>query len=385
MSSASASHPISSTYDQLDELCANVIRGLAMDGVQKADSGHPGMPMGMATVAHVLWTRFLRHNPADPEVVQPRPLRALRRPRLDAALQPAAPGRLRSAAGAAQAVPPARQHHARPSRIRGHAGRRDDHRPAGAGLRHGRRHGAGRGAPGRDLQPARLSRRGSLHLRHRRRRRPGGRDQPRGGLAGRPSQAGQADLLLRRQPHQHRRADLAFLQRQRAAAVRGVRLARPDRRRLRHAGHRRGHPRRAGRDRPAIADHLQVAHRLRQPEQAGHRRGARLAAGRGGDPADQDGAGPARRRAVLGAGRRVRALQPRSRPRAARPRRRGTISSPGSRPSTRRPPRASSRRSPASCPPAGTPTCRSGSRATRSPPARPRARCWTPSRRASPR
>lgn len=52
-------------FDALDELCANVIRGLAMDAVQKADSGHPGMPMGMATVAHVLWTRFLRHNPAD--------------------------------------------------------------------------------------------------------------------------------------------------------------------------------------------------------------------------------------------------------------------------------------------------------------------------------
>ncbi|MCU0503059.1 MAG: transketolase [Anaerolineae bacterium] len=38
-----------------------------MDGVQKADSGHPGMPMGMASVAHVVWTRFLRHNPADPK------------------------------------------------------------------------------------------------------------------------------------------------------------------------------------------------------------------------------------------------------------------------------------------------------------------------------
>ena len=38
-----------------------------MDGVQKADSGHPGMPMGMATVAHVLWTRFLRHNPTNPK------------------------------------------------------------------------------------------------------------------------------------------------------------------------------------------------------------------------------------------------------------------------------------------------------------------------------
>jgi transketolase len=54
-------------FDPIDELCANVIRGLAMDGVQKANSGHPGMPMGMATVAHVVWSRFLRANPADPK------------------------------------------------------------------------------------------------------------------------------------------------------------------------------------------------------------------------------------------------------------------------------------------------------------------------------
>ncbi|OQA42290.1 MAG: Transketolase 1 [Chloroflexi bacterium ADurb.Bin325] len=52
-------------FDALDDLCANVIRGLAMDGVQKADSGHPGMPMGMANVAHVIWSRFLRLNPRD--------------------------------------------------------------------------------------------------------------------------------------------------------------------------------------------------------------------------------------------------------------------------------------------------------------------------------
>ncbi|CAM5215775.1 transketolase OS=Castellaniella defragrans OX=75697 GN=HNR28_000751 PE=3 SV=1 [Castellaniella defragrans] len=45
---------------------ANVIRVLAMDAVQQANSGHPGAPMGMADIAHVLWTRHLRHNPADP-------------------------------------------------------------------------------------------------------------------------------------------------------------------------------------------------------------------------------------------------------------------------------------------------------------------------------
>lgn len=45
---------------------ANIIRGLSMDGVQAANSGHPGLPMGMADVAAVLWSDFLKFNPADP-------------------------------------------------------------------------------------------------------------------------------------------------------------------------------------------------------------------------------------------------------------------------------------------------------------------------------
>lgn len=52
--------------EKLDELAVNTIRALAMDGVQKAKSGHPGMPMGMADAAYVLWTRFLRYSPSDP-------------------------------------------------------------------------------------------------------------------------------------------------------------------------------------------------------------------------------------------------------------------------------------------------------------------------------
>src|SRR5947207_10475372 len=44
----------------------NAIRALAMDAVEKAKSGHPGMPMGMAEIAEVLWRGFLRHNPANP-------------------------------------------------------------------------------------------------------------------------------------------------------------------------------------------------------------------------------------------------------------------------------------------------------------------------------
>ena len=48
------------------KLIANTIRGLSMDGVQAANSGHPGMPMGMADVAAVLWTQYLKHNPKNP-------------------------------------------------------------------------------------------------------------------------------------------------------------------------------------------------------------------------------------------------------------------------------------------------------------------------------
>ena len=54
------------TTAQLDDLCINSIRFLAIDAVQKAKSGHPGAPMGAAPMAHVLWDRFLKHNPADP-------------------------------------------------------------------------------------------------------------------------------------------------------------------------------------------------------------------------------------------------------------------------------------------------------------------------------
>jgi transketolase len=50
----------------LDGLCVNAIRFLSIDAVQKANSGHPGLPMGAAPMAYVLWTRFLRHNPQNP-------------------------------------------------------------------------------------------------------------------------------------------------------------------------------------------------------------------------------------------------------------------------------------------------------------------------------
>ena len=51
----------------LDALCINTIRMLSVDAVQKANSGHPGAPMGLAPAAYTLWTRFLKHNPRNPE------------------------------------------------------------------------------------------------------------------------------------------------------------------------------------------------------------------------------------------------------------------------------------------------------------------------------
>lgn len=57
---------MTSTYTDLDWLAINTIRTLSIDAVQAASSGHPGMPLGAAPMAYVLWTRFLRLDPADP-------------------------------------------------------------------------------------------------------------------------------------------------------------------------------------------------------------------------------------------------------------------------------------------------------------------------------
>ena len=54
------------TQAPIDALCANALRFLAIDAVEAAQSGHPGMPMGMSEIAVALWTRHLKHDPADP-------------------------------------------------------------------------------------------------------------------------------------------------------------------------------------------------------------------------------------------------------------------------------------------------------------------------------
>ncbi len=52
---------------QIDDLCINTIRTLSIDAIQKANSGHPGAPMGLAPAGYVLWTRYLKHNPVNPD------------------------------------------------------------------------------------------------------------------------------------------------------------------------------------------------------------------------------------------------------------------------------------------------------------------------------
>jgi transketolase len=68
-----------------DELCIDTVRMLAIDAVQKANSGHPGTPMALAPVAYTLWQKFLRYDPLDPHWPDrrgwPRNRRAGRRPR----------------------------------------------------------------------------------------------------------------------------------------------------------------------------------------------------------------------------------------------------------------------------------------------------------------
>jgi transketolase len=63
----SASTPTKDTTPELDQLCINTIRALSIDAVQRAESGHPGLPLGAAPMAYLIWTRFMRHNPRNPK------------------------------------------------------------------------------------------------------------------------------------------------------------------------------------------------------------------------------------------------------------------------------------------------------------------------------
>ena len=114
---------------------ANAIRALAMDAVEQAKSGHPGLPMGAADIATVLFTRFLKFDPADPAWPD-RDRFVLSAGHGSMLIYAAAPSaRLRETMTLErdQALPPDRLEHAGPSGKFHHAGRRDHHRPARPG------------------------------------------------------------------------------------------------------------------------------------------------------------------------------------------------------------------------------------------------------------
>ena len=139
-----------------DEKRINTIRFLAVDAVQKANSGHPGLPLGARRHGVHAVVAAPAVQPERSALVRPRPLRALGRPRVDAAVRAAVPHRLRPDARRPQDVPPARQQDAGPPRSRTHAGRRGDDRAARPGLRATRvGHGDRRSASRRRLQPRR--------------------------------------------------------------------------------------------------------------------------------------------------------------------------------------------------------------------------------------
>ena len=203
---------------------ANAIRALAMDAVEQAKSGHPGLPMGAADIATVLFTQVLKFDPADPAW-----------PDRDRFVLSAGHGSMLIYAllhllgyeavtldeikkfrqlGSTDAGPSGEFHHRR---------HRDHHRPARPGSRQRRRHGDCRAASrGR----VRRRRRQSFDLCARLRRRPDGRHQPGGDRARRPSEAQQAHRAVRRQRHLHRRAAVAVGLGRSGEALRGGRLER---------------------------------------------------------------------------------------------------------------------------------------------------------------
>ena len=139
------------SFSPLDTLCINTIRTLSMDAIQKANSGHPGLPMGAAPMAYVLWRRHLRHAPKHPGWAD-----------RDRFVLSAGHGSmllysLLHLTGYDVTLediknfPPMGREDAGPSGIVYHAGRRGDHRSARSGHGQRRRHGHGGARAGPSL------------------------------------------------------------------------------------------------------------------------------------------------------------------------------------------------------------------------------------------
>ena len=275
----------------LDQIAINTVRTLAMDAVQAAESGHPGTPMALAPLAYVLFTRHDAPRPVGSALAGSRPLRAVGRPRVDAAL------RALFLCGYDLSLDDIKQFRQWESRTPGHPevghtpGVETTTGPLGQGIANAVGMAVAEPHPRRDVQQARPRDRRSLHLVHRQRRRPDGRHLPRGGVVRRPPEARQAHRVLRRQQHHDRRPrptssftddtaerfeaygwqvlhiddvnDLASIERAIAAAKADTRT-------------------------PDDGRH-QDAHRLRAAQQARHREGARRAARQGEIAAHQEG------------------------------------------------------------------------------------------------
>ena len=227
---------------EIEALSVNTIRTLAIDAIQKANSGHPGTPMALAPAAYTLWQRFLRFDPEDP--IWPNRDRFV----LSAGHASMLLYSLLHLAGV-KAVDPdyevlgrvgdprrhqglqaARLEGRRPPRVPLDLRGRVDDRSARAGSGDVGRDGDRRQVAGRVLQQARIR---ALRLRRLcvlQRRRPDGGRLARGCVNRRASAARQPLLALRQQPHLDRRPHRDRLLRRRRRAVHGLRLARPPRR-----------------------------------------------------------------------------------------------------------------------------------------------------------
>ena len=260
-----------------------------MDAVEAAKSGHPGMPMGMAEIAVALWTRHLRHNPAESALARSRPLRAVERSRLDAAVRAAASDRLRPADRRSSSS--FRQLH---SKTPGHPevgltpGVETTTGPLGQGLANAVGMALAEKLLAARVQPAGPRDRRPSHVRVRRRRLPDGRHLARSVLARRHAGPRQADRVLRRQRHLDRRRDARLVHRRHAASA-----SRPTAGTSSPTSTATTSPRSTPRfaraqavaDTPD-ADLLQDDHRQRRADQGRHRGRARRGARRQGSRGD---------------------------------------------------------------------------------------------------
>ena len=246
---------------------ANAIRALAMDAVEAANSGHPGMPMGMADAATALFTRHLKFDPADPHWPDRDRfvLSAGHGSMLIYAL--ALPDRLRSGrrSTTSSASASSAAHAPGIPRISSCRASRCTTGPLGQGVAMA----VGMAIAERHLNADLRRRAGrSPDLRDRRRRLPDGRRQPRGDRPCRAPQARAADRAVGRQPHHHRRLDRSVAQRGRGRASPGGGVAHPRMRRARCRRGRRAIEEAIADPRPT-PDPLPDDHRLRRPNKQG--------------------------------------------------------------------------------------------------------------------